>query len=140
MFSQHILFCSTMIQIFLKLTISPDIPNMNKHPGIEQGGSCDNSNLSVTKYGLYHIKLQEACYTLCNLRHNQITLFVIIWILDLSRVCERKSCEESAIFLLKDTTHFHLLLCEKFQNFMTKMKRSPLKQQQQNSRTSLQPH
>ena len=46
-----------MIQIFLKLTISPDIPNMNKHPGIE-GGSCDNSNLSVTKYGLYHIKLQ----------------------------------------------------------------------------------
>ena len=70
---------------------------MNKHPGIEQGGSCDNSNLSVTKYGLYHIKLQEACYTLCNLRHNQITLFVIIWILDLSRVCERKSCEESKI-------------------------------------------
>ena len=47
-----------MIQIFLKLTISPDIPNMNKHPEIEQGGSCDNSNLSVTKYGLYHIKLQ----------------------------------------------------------------------------------
>ena len=46
----------------------------------------------------------------------------------------------SCSFLPKDTTHFHLLLCEKFQNFMTKMKRSPLKQQQQNSRTSPQPH